>query len=176
MKHAALAGALLFAACAGPRGADGADGDVGPQGKTGPTGAMGADGRDGADGKDGAPGKDGENGLDVVASVLCQGDVPSGGAAPSLIYDIVEYSNGDALVSCSVADGAYQSSATTFYDAKQNGAADLGCVVVRDDGDGTAGFWTFEMHNGVYSAMYNDHGSSNDGYVLTFVDCLTSAP
>jgi hypothetical protein len=129
-------------------------------------GAKGDKGDPGADGVDGADGKDGADGLDVVASTLCIGSVPN---SPILLtYSIVEYSNGDAFVNCSVADGFYESSASSFFDAKQVGAHQLGCYAVRDDGDGDGGYWAFTLNSGTYNAEYKDVTSGNDGYRFVF--------
>src|SRR3954471_12044852 len=155
-----IGGLLLLAssisACKGPTGAEGPAGKDGKNGKDGAMGAMGLPGKDGADGHMGAmglPGKDGAAGLSVKVSTLCQGNVTKGSNAVlayGLRYSIVEYSNGDVWVACSVANGVTESSASDFYYTGQNGAKNHGCLVSSSDSASSAGFgfWDFQLGTG----------------------------
>ena len=143
------------AACEGPAGPPG---EVGEQGEQGPPGAPGMDGDDGA------------SGLDVVVSTRCSGRVrnTSGALLYSLGYSIVEYTSGAVWVSCSVANGATESSSSTFFAPTQVGATSHGCTVYSDGENGTFGWWDFSLGSTGYSATYNDVDSTNNGFEFEF--------
>ncbi len=168
---------LVLLGCEGPAGAagadgvDGEDGERGPQGERGPAGDAGLPGEPGSQGDPGPQGErgedgaDGASGLEVVESVLCQ--KIQGGWAFS--YQAVIFSDGSVLVTCSVADGNRETSATVYYDEGQNGATAQACNVQRDaENDGQAGWWEFELDGNDYLATYHDDGSGFDGDTVEF--------
>lgn len=135
----------------------------------GPPGPQGEPGKDGTDGDDGDPGADG---LGIVEWVSCS--KVDGNWRFNL--RAVVYADGAAETTCSIADGDFESSSTWFWRAEQDGAASLGCLLLRDaDGDGSGGFWSFERSaGGTISAEYQDASSPADGSIVGFdsdADC-----
>lgn len=156
---------LFCAACAGPtgpegpmgeqgdRGAVGAVGPAGPAGENGPAGPRGDAGPAGPTGPQGMPGAPGASGggsFGVQASTLCQYDLSKAGVmnGPLLTYTIVEYTNGDVLVACTVYNGTLSSSESFYYDSSQVGATEHGCTAGAEANG--PGYWFFQLVSSGY--------------------------
>jgi hypothetical protein len=102
----------------------------------------------------------------VVESVLCQ----KGDGGWNFRYQAVIFFNGSVLVNCSIADGNGTSSASTYYEASQQGGLTRSCLVAHDaEQDGGSGWWQFSLAaGGAYRALYHDVGSVLDGDVVAF--------
>ena len=94
----------------------------------------------------------------------------------SFKYKYTTFSDSSVLITCSVADGLYQSSNVEFYMSSQVGSSDKGCTVTLDsNGAATAGWWNFSAA-GARTATYNDSSDPSDGTQVTFADsdCVTN--
>jgi hypothetical protein len=87
----------------------------------------------------------------------------------------VNYSNGELLVHCSIADSGAEYGNTHVYMANQNGTSSEGCLLNYDADSPSYGFWNFSKSGTVRTAVYNDSSSNLDGGVVTFAagDCTT---
>lgn len=135
-------------------------------------------GKDGAPGTIGPPGKSGST---IVASFQCV-KLTSQPIHLALIFNGVQYDDGDLWVSCAVSDGATQSANSELYRAGQPGATSQSCIVIHDvSGAATVGFWQFSANGTGKKAVYNDSGDPADQTTALFTssaDCtvLGSSP
>lgn len=116
----------------------------------------------------GEAGADGEDGAYPAFTLGCVA-VDNGRV---MNYDYVEFSTGDAFVSCSVSDEFAGSSDTVFYLESQTGAQTGYCSVTLDSsGEATAGYWVFQFDPELgIVATYHDTGDVNDGFEFVFAD------
>lgn len=104
------------------------------------------------------------------AGAVAIGKLDCGGSAGAFHfeYTVVEYSNGDVWVSCSVADNYAESAESSFWFAGSDGADVGGCAVTMDvSGENTSGWWSFEMTAAGAIAVYHDVGDAADGNSVT---------
>jgi hypothetical protein len=119
----------------------------------------------------GTPGIDGADGAYAESSLWCSAIVDG----LLFEYQVVDYSNGDVWVSCSVGDNLAESGESSFYLAGQTGAAIAACAVTYDySGELTEGWWAFTIgSDGIAGATYDDPGDLNDGDYFEYgsADC-----
>lgn len=154
-------------------------------GERGPIGPMGAAGTAGAAGSAGAAGRDGAQGAQGMAWVpqsitSCSAltHLPASGVTANLLYELVRFTDGSVIVSCSASTtNLVSAGATNVFAGWQNGAPGGACLLVSDaSGPATAGYWQFEVVSGRARATYHDVGSDDDkaAYQFTDSDCPTA--
>ena len=156
MKHIlALAMIAVLSAC-------GSDPKVSTVSVPGPAGARGP------------AGPSGTNGIGISSSTSC-GVIASG---LYFIYNVVTFGSGDKWVKCSVVDTYYSVEQSSIYLASQSGAVTEGCSVGSDVDAASGGYWRFTNTSVARTAVYNDPGSADDGFTVTFAsgDCSTMTP
>ena len=89
-------------------------------------------------------------------------------------YQVVRFTTGDLMATCSVADIVSEHSSTIYYRAGDSGTATGLCWVFYDADVPNGGSWNFRMDAPGERAVYNDPTSASHGYVLTFAaeDCV----
>ena len=141
--HCAFRFAAL-ALCLGLVGCGGSAGPAGPQGPAGPSG------------------------LTVSSVRFCAGtDSTTYGISVYAEYQIVGYSNGDKMVTCSMSNLQFESTGSAYWRASQNSAQQASCSVTFDVDTPTGGWFEFR-NDGGERAIYHDLGSPYDGVVSAF--------
>ena len=124
----------------------------------------------------GEMGQPGSGAYYVERTTYCAGEVLQGGVvAFAVAYQVVEYANGDVLVSCELRDTDGTFSSTRYWDAGQVGASEHGCTVAREDADvpGAYGYWDFYRDSQGHLAVYVNPSSGNDGFIYPFAGDLS---
>lgn len=148
-------------------------------GERGPAGAMGAAGSIGAQGQAGAQGTQGTAWVpQSITACTAVTHLPVSGVTARLAYNLVRFTDGSAIVSCTAATTNLVSAGDTdVYAGWQQGAATGGCIVTSDaSGQPTSGWWKFEVVGGKPRATYNDTETADDkaAYQFTDADCPTA--
>lgn len=154
----------------------------GERGATGATGAIGAAGAVGTAGRDGQGGAQGTQGAawvpQTVTSCSALTHLPISGVSANLVYNLVRFTDGSVIASCSASTtNLVSAGSTSFFAGWQNGAPAGACIVVSDaSGQPTAGWWRFEVVSGRPRATYNDTETADDkaAYQFTEADCPTA--
>jgi hypothetical protein len=87
-------------------------------------------------------------------------------------YQVVDYTSGDVLATCSVSDASSQYSSAMYYLDGQVGTLSATCLVTYDVDTFTGGYWEFRADSPGERAIYRDASSASNGSVVSLVICI----
>lgn len=118
-------------------------------------------------------GDPGVSGLTISSGFNCTKVDTGLGSALGVRYESILYSTSDRFVNCYIGGSAASFTNSQIYKSGQNGATTGSCLIGVDVDTATSGFWVFTSQSGTTKAVYNDVGSANNGYTVTFAasDC-----